>query len=187
MWDPNEKDERRIAIIGAAFEAISTYGFRRTSMEDIAKAAGISRPALYQTFANKSDIFRAGVLSMQAAVAAESEALIASNAPALDVVEGLIDVNVVAPYQLMCATPHGHELLGLKHELAPDLFQDWNNNFKRFLTQAFTERHALDATLAQDTASMLANALEALKARQLPLDEFMKEVAGLLRVVGALI
>ena len=46
------------AILEAAFGVFATYGFRRTSMDDIAKAAGMSRSALYLHYRNKEDIFR---------------------------------------------------------------------------------------------------------------------------------
>ena len=51
-------EEKREAVFEAASEVFSRYGFRRTSMNDIAEAAGISRPALYLMFDNKEDLFR---------------------------------------------------------------------------------------------------------------------------------
>ena len=58
MVDAND-DEKRNAILDAALGKFAAYGFARTAMADIAEAAGMSRPALYQHFANKEDIFRA--------------------------------------------------------------------------------------------------------------------------------
>ena len=52
-------DPKEAAILAAAFDAFARYGLRRTSMEDIAKGAGMSRAALYLRFAGKEDIFRA--------------------------------------------------------------------------------------------------------------------------------
>jgi AcrR family transcriptional regulator len=46
-------------ITAAALDVFGRYGYQRTSMDLIAKAAGISRPALYQHFRGKDDIFRA--------------------------------------------------------------------------------------------------------------------------------
>ena len=43
----------------AALAVFGRYGYQRTSMDLIAKAAGISRPALYQHFSGKDEIFRA--------------------------------------------------------------------------------------------------------------------------------
>jgi AcrR family transcriptional regulator len=57
----NLSDERRDRFLGAAIACFARYGFRRTSMGSIAEAADVSRPALYQYFTNKDDIFRAAV------------------------------------------------------------------------------------------------------------------------------
>ncbi len=35
------------------------YGYQRVTMDDIARAAEVSRPALYLLFRNKADIYRA--------------------------------------------------------------------------------------------------------------------------------
>src|SRR6266508_6020399 len=48
----------RERILDAAFTLFGRYGFKRTSMEDIASEAGLSRTALYLQFRNKEDIFR---------------------------------------------------------------------------------------------------------------------------------
>ena len=50
--------DRQDAILDAAFGAFATYGYRRTSMDDIARGAGLSRTALYLHYRNKEDIFR---------------------------------------------------------------------------------------------------------------------------------
>ena len=50
---------RRDAILDAAYQAFARYGYRRTSMEEIARGTGMSRASLYLQFANKEEIFRA--------------------------------------------------------------------------------------------------------------------------------
>lgn len=50
------KEER---VIEAATGVFLRYGHARTTMRDIAEAAGISRPALYLIFPRKDDIFAA--------------------------------------------------------------------------------------------------------------------------------
>ena len=50
-------DPQRRAIHAAAIAQFSERGFSATSMANIADAAGMSRPALYQYFRNKGDIY----------------------------------------------------------------------------------------------------------------------------------
>lgn len=52
-------DEKRARILDAALVKFSAYGVARTAMADIAEGAAMSRPALYQYFTDKNDIFRA--------------------------------------------------------------------------------------------------------------------------------
>ena len=48
-------------LIEAAFETFSRYGVRKTTMADIAQAAGVSRQTLYNRFANKDEVLRGAV------------------------------------------------------------------------------------------------------------------------------
>ncbi len=50
------EEERRGRILDAALQSFSTYGVAKTSMADIAGAAKMSRPALYQYFDDKEHI-----------------------------------------------------------------------------------------------------------------------------------
>jgi AcrR family transcriptional regulator len=51
-------DARQAAVLDAAVSVFARYGFRKTSMEEVARAAGVSRQGLYLQFANKEELFR---------------------------------------------------------------------------------------------------------------------------------
>jgi AcrR family transcriptional regulator len=51
-------DARRRALLEAAVGVFTRFGFRKTSMEDVARAAGVSRQGLYLLFSNKEELFR---------------------------------------------------------------------------------------------------------------------------------
>ncbi|MCP2168909.1 TetR/AcrR family transcriptional regulator [Goodfellowiella coeruleoviolacea] len=53
--------DRRAHVLDAALLVFARYGYRKASMDDVAKAAGISRPGLYFYFASKQELFRAAV------------------------------------------------------------------------------------------------------------------------------
>ena len=53
------EDERRDAIMAGASACFLQYGFAKTSLDDIAQRAGISRPLIYRKFKNKEDILAA--------------------------------------------------------------------------------------------------------------------------------
>lgn len=54
MGDETSRDE----IINASIRCFEKLGMRRTTMEDIARAAGISRKTVYRHFASKNDLIK---------------------------------------------------------------------------------------------------------------------------------
>jgi AcrR family transcriptional regulator len=51
--------EREPLMLRAAGEAFATHGFHGTSMDDIARAAGITKPMLYRYFGSKEGLYAA--------------------------------------------------------------------------------------------------------------------------------
>lgn len=56
-----QKDEIRSGIVHVASKIFSRFGFRKTTMEDIAAAARKGKSSIYYYFSSKEDIFRAVV------------------------------------------------------------------------------------------------------------------------------
>lgn len=54
-----ESQETRRAIIAAARDVFEMKGVARTSLEEVAAAAGVTRGAIYWHFANKAELFYA--------------------------------------------------------------------------------------------------------------------------------
>ncbi|WP_237754991.1 TetR/AcrR family transcriptional regulator [Nocardia nova] len=50
---------RREQVLDAALLTFARFGYRKTSMDEVARAADISRPGLYFLFASKQDLFKA--------------------------------------------------------------------------------------------------------------------------------
>lgn len=55
------EDDTSRRILDAAVERFTTFGIRRTTMDDVAAAAGIGRATLYRRFSGRDDIVRATV------------------------------------------------------------------------------------------------------------------------------
>ena len=49
---------RRRQLLDAALEAFATRGFHATSMNDVAEAAGVTKPVLYQHFGSKRALYQ---------------------------------------------------------------------------------------------------------------------------------
>jgi TetR/AcrR family transcriptional regulator, regulator of autoinduction and epiphytic fitness len=64
-------DEKRQHILSAALGVFFKYGYKRVSMNEIAEAAGISRPGLHLYFSSKEEVFRAAILHLADGLIAE--------------------------------------------------------------------------------------------------------------------
>ncbi|HEY0747971.1 MAG TPA: helix-turn-helix domain-containing protein, partial [Steroidobacteraceae bacterium] len=65
-------------MLDAAVSIFARFGFRKASMDDVARAAGVSRQGLYLSFANKEELFRRALAhllrnQLTAAIAALSQ------------------------------------------------------------------------------------------------------------------
>ena len=57
------KDEKRKALLQAASEVLLEYGSHKTTLDDIAKQAGMAKTSLYYYFKDKDEIIRAIIKS----------------------------------------------------------------------------------------------------------------------------
>lgn len=53
------RDQRRAQLLEAANDVFTAYGYHAAAMDDIAEAAGVSKPVLYQHFGSKLDLYLA--------------------------------------------------------------------------------------------------------------------------------
>lgn len=74
--------ERREQLLTAALDVFAKRDYHQTSMNDVAEAAGISKPVLYQHFASKRDLYLAVIEE------AGTQMLRAIGAPQLSTTDG---------------------------------------------------------------------------------------------------
>lgn len=163
--------DRRRAILEAAFKTFMSYGFKRTTMADIAEAAGISRPALYLLFKNKNDIFRAGFMTIVEDILATMESILEGEGALPERVTNAVVAGMITPFKDFHGTPHGEELFDVKQSLAADLGNDWFARMQGLIRNAMDRaaasgQLALPAGADTDTvARLLVNGLEGIKTR----------------------
>lgn len=89
--DPADELGRR--ILDAAVAGFGRFGVRRTTMDDVASGAGISRATLYRRFAGRDDVVRAAVQrEMAACLVAVEEALRGAGRPDDRFVDGFVGI-----------------------------------------------------------------------------------------------
>ncbi|QYK41537.1 MAG: TetR/AcrR family transcriptional regulator [Paracoccaceae bacterium] len=113
--------DRQDAILDAAFHAFAGYGYRRTSMEDIATGAGLSRTALYLHFRSKEDIFRSLSERYFDQCLADMRAALDTPGPPEEVLRAAFAAKDGKFMDVVLGTPHGRELLDAGFSIAADL------------------------------------------------------------------
>ncbi|HWE46955.1 MAG TPA: helix-turn-helix domain-containing protein [Caulobacteraceae bacterium] len=81
MPDTSIDSDRRGRLLDTALAVFARYGFRKTSMEEVARAADISRQGLYLHFRDKEALFRAAIGRMLETGVAAVDAELARDAP----------------------------------------------------------------------------------------------------------
>lgn len=109
-------DERRARIHEAAIHEFSERGFAATSMARIADSAGMSRPALYQYFKNKDDIFASAFVALLQGCADRALAALNGAGSTAERLDGLLQGFEGDLWERLAASSHGAELISRKSE-----------------------------------------------------------------------
>lgn len=145
--------DKKTKIMQAAIRVISAYGYKRSTMDDIAREAGISRPAVYQIFKNKDDVFRSCVdyTIQQSFDLAHAE--MEKHSDVLARLTAYITTYLVYFHRLLITGPHSAEILEVKSRLIGTDETDWPQQFAISLNKIMQRKdHAEDGIiLAQAT------------------------------------
>ena len=111
-------DDKKSRILAAARSVFLNYGYKRVNMNDIAEAAGVSRPALYVLFKNKEEIFIEAYLRWVDETIARVEAAMAQTALPKDKMARAFEIWAVGPFEMTMASLAAEELLNCNFAFA---------------------------------------------------------------------
>jgi AcrR family transcriptional regulator len=182
-------DPRQQAILTAAWAAFATYGYRKTSMDDIARGAGMSRPALYLHYRNKQDIFRS---LAQAFYDQATEAVIAAlegGGSAASVLTAAFAAQGGEVTDSLLTSPHGMELLDTTGLVAMDIVQAGEQRLREIYA-AWLKRQAAAGRVQftgtpEDVAGTMTAALKGIKMAGIEYATYKIRVAQLAALIGA--
>ena len=121
--DGKVTDQKQRQILNAALELFIRYGFKRTTMGDIAKQAGISRPALYLVFDNKEEIFKAGIANFTQEMVVKVREGLEQASSIGERLHCVLQVAFVETFEMMHDSPHIEELVECSHGFAAGLME----------------------------------------------------------------
>ena len=185
-------------ILDAALSVFRRHGFRRSSIEQAAEAAGLTRQALYHHFSSKEALFRAVVERLyESALAAEIAAAKAAEARGADLA-GIVLAEISARFRYLLSSldgsPHVEELFSEHLNHARDLYQHYAALHDAQVT-ATVERTVKRQKLALApgmTAAKLARYVElavtgtkSVYPSMRPADAFLRDAEAMLRTLIA--
>lgn len=182
---PQSLPDRQDAILDAAFHAFATYGYRRTTIEDIARGAGLSRTAVYLHFRSKEDVFRSLSERYFDTCLTDMQAALASPGPAEDVLRAAFAAKDGKFMDVVLGTPHGRELLDAGFAVSADLAQAAEARMAQALA-AWIDGQGGAATLGDSgaAAAMVIAALKGLKTSAASLVDYRARQAVLARMLA---
>jgi AcrR family transcriptional regulator len=168
---------KQARALHSAYQVFLRYGFKRTTMDDIAQDAGMSRPALYLLFKNKTEIFRALAKSICDRCILSAEAALKTKLKKPEKLRAILDLAMLDVMEELANSPHGDELMGVEYELAADIDTYWHKKICRVLAVA------IGGTEATTRATLILDAINGMKKRGLKVDDIRLNIMSLLKLV----
>ncbi|MFK0154763.1 TetR/AcrR family transcriptional regulator [Streptomyces sp. NPDC090493] len=156
--------DRLDEVLDAAYDCLTRYGVRRTTMDDIAITMGVSRSAVYQYVRNKDDAFRRLAVRLHdKALVRAQQAAGDPDASHADRIHGVLTAKLDLVRELSGPSPHTAELLDQKARLFGEICAAYTADLQRLLVGLFTEAGTaahIDPAEAADITIALAVGLE---------------------------
>lgn len=181
-----DADPRITAILEAAWAGFAAYGFRKTSMDDIARGAGMSRPALYLHFKNKEAIFRALVALYYQGAEREIRTALHDNTCLEAKLGRAFAAHGGDSMEDMMSSAHGLELFEATMSVAGDMIESGEERLREIYT-AWLEAGSGAGQLrlsseAQEMARLFCACLKGVKHTSRNFAEYKSGVSGYARL-----
>ena len=143
----NSSDQNRQRALEAARDVFARYGFQRAGMADIAREAGVSRPALYVWFDNKAALFKALAEHLKDDALTGAREAWRDDADFTTNLEATILAKDLTFFRLLHASPHGAELMAVDATVTATIAAAMDAGFAAILAERaeiLVERGVLD-------------------------------------------
>jgi AcrR family transcriptional regulator len=112
-------ERRRLAVVAAARACFLRYGYAKTSLNDIAKEARISRPLLYLVYKNKEAMFKAVFEALYPARFPAVERVVSGRGPLGERLFEAYEKLVLEPWGELFGMPAAAEFAESAREILP--------------------------------------------------------------------
>lgn len=126
-------------IAEAALRLFARYGYKRSSMDDIAKEAGLAKATLYLHFKGKDDVFRAMLDLLGRRVEARCREVVATKGPFPERLAALLQAHHGQAYASFGTGEHLVELKAVMNAIATRELQAFEQIFAKLAAQLLQE------------------------------------------------
>lgn len=185
-------------ILDATMVVFRRHGFRRSSIEQVAEAAGLTRQALYHHFESKEALFRAVIERVHESAIAAEDAAVSEAEKAGGGLADILAAGMTARMNTMIASfdgsPHIEELYSEHLVQARDLYQTYSALYMQRLVATVAritrkQKLALPQGLSPaEFARLVEMAVHGSKSQHpamQPADAFLKDMAMMVRTLCA--
>jgi len=184
--------EKQNQITEAALKVFSQYGYKRTTMNDIAEFSGMSRAALYLHFKNKEEIFQSLALKLhQRSLDAVANAFEDKSLSFKERLSKAV-LSKFGVYEFVHQSPQGIELMTAGMEVASSLATDFEADYINLLVANLEKAEGTGeisfdnlAMNAQEFAELLAGSIIGIEKRNMGSEEVKNKITSLVRVFGS--
>jgi len=154
------------------------YGFKKTSMEDIARAAGLSRQSIYNRFGSKEAVFDWAVLSfISDMLSLVTATLKAGGTDKLAPLTEVYDIWIDSQFPLWCGAGNGAEIRDLAIAAAHRASFDLEGDFANAVSEYLLDNGLVDdSTTAINKVFVLHLASSALRSTVKSAEAFSREM-----------
>jgi AcrR family transcriptional regulator len=131
---------RRKAILDAALECFLQYGFAKTSLDDIAKRAQLSRPLLYLLFKNKEELFVETLRTIYQTELASARPVLDLRLSKKEKLMQLYEELLLKPWTYIYNSPSGAEFIEQCHKYFPQLDAEYEKEALKLLLPIFADK-----------------------------------------------
>lgn len=175
-------------VLSAAEGCFVRYGFRKTTMGEVATAARISRPALYLMYGSKEEVFRAVVARKFAAMLAELVEGVDVRGEPSEQLRFAFDVWAVRPFVVVQGAPDAADLLENSRHLAAEAWADAEAAFEaivgEILGRVMADQRGTGLSAVQ-VAHVLVTAVLGFKESARSVEDLRGRIGDLLDLVVA--
>jgi AcrR family transcriptional regulator len=133
-------EERRKAILDAALYCFLHFGYSKTSMDDVAKKANLSRPLIYLKFKNKEDLLLGIFDHIMLGRVEEGEKFLDQDMGPREKLLKVFDVLTIQPWASISGFPMSPEFFGTCEMCDSKSFEKFQKNKLKFATAILNDK-----------------------------------------------